>query len=367
MDPTKCVGCGQNHPALYYCEGYVQTKVADRFELVKAQKACGRCLTMKRRFTGRKTDWWPAHDRYCRTTFVCREGACGNKPKDRQLHMTLCGAHVADNKAREAEFVKSLDPKYLPASAQSGAIRFLHMSGPVAMMASLAAVACQQSAPVTDSDGYEIIPDVGEAGLFLMQLLPSDQVAGEDLLCFYDTGCASAGLSDRAYSLLRTRTIRPGPTVLEVAGAKSILIPYGEEQFHLELAEGKQKATVTGLRMANITAEFPLVELAEAWADLTGAAAAAGQPLKNLEADLQIGGRCVDVILGIRYMKYYPELAYSLPSGLAVYKAKLKSASGHQAVLGGPHAAWTAAQARSQHMNPRAYLTMEARTWYVEQ
>ena len=52
---------------------------------------------------------------------------------------------------------------------------------------------------------------------------------------------------------------------------------------------------------------------------------------------------------------------------MSVYKGKLKSASGHQAILGGPHKAWTAAAASSRHMNPRVYFTMEARAWYVEQ
>ena len=75
----------------------------------------------------------------------------------------------------------------------------------------------------------------------------------------------------------------------------------------------------------------------------------------------------MDLILGIRYLKYYPELVYSLPSGLAVYKARLKSASGCQAVLGGPHAAWTMAAEQTQHMNPRVYFTNEARAWYAEE
>ena len=366
VDPSQCVSCGNSHPALFYCEAYIKSKVADRFELVKAQKACGRCLTMKRRFTGKKSDWWPAHERYCRNGFVCREGVCNNKPKERQSHITLCPAHVADNKAREGEFVKSLDPKYLPSGASQGSIWFLHMSGRVTG-ASAATTICTNAVSATDENGYEIIPDVGEQGLFLMQALPSEHSPTDNLLCFYDSGCASAGLSDRAYQLMKTTTVRPGPTVLEVAGAKSILIPYGEEQFHLELASGKQKATITGLHMPNITAEFPLVELADAWTDLTTMAAAAGRPLSDLDIDSRVGGRCVDVILGIRYLKYYPELVFSLPSGLAVYKAKLKSASGRQAVLGGPHAAWTAAAEKTQHMNPRVYLTMEARAWYAEQ
>ena len=88
---------------------------------------------------------------------------------------------------------------------------------------------------------------------------------------------------------------------------------------------------------------------------------------QKAQADLVVGGRCVDIILGIRYLKYYPDLVYSLPSGLAVYKARLKSASGCQAVLGGPHAAWTRAAEQTQHMNPRVYFTKEARAWYVEE
>ena len=365
IDPTKCVTCGNNHHTLFYCEAYIKSRVADRFELVKAQKACGRCLTMKRKFPGKKSEWWPPHERYCRNSFVCAEGSCGNKQKDKQLHMTLCGAHVAENKAREADFVKSLDPKSLPSGASVSSIWFLHMHAQ--MLASSGTPAGGSSALITDEDGYELIPDVYETGLFLLQLLPSEHNPAENLLCFYDSGCASAGLSDNAYGQLRTTTTRNGPTVLEVAGGKSILVPHGEEQFYLELATSKQKAAITGLRMPNITAEFPLVQLVEAWEELAGAATMAGQPLKDLSIDLEIGGRCVDVILGIRYSKYYPELVFTLPSGLAVYRGKLKSASGHQAVLGGPHAAWSGAVASTRHMNPRVYFTMEARAWYVEQ
>ena len=86
IDPTKCVTCGNNHHTLFYCEAYIKSKVADRFELVKAQKACGRCLTMKRKFPGKKSEWWPPHERYCRNSFVCAEGSCGNKQAEGSHH-----------------------------------------------------------------------------------------------------------------------------------------------------------------------------------------------------------------------------------------------------------------------------------------
>ena len=368
VDPHKCAICGEDHPALYYCEEYIKAKVSERFDMVKFQKTCARCLTMGRKFTGKKSDWWQAHDRYCKTAFACKEGQCAGKPRDRQLHMTVCFTHVTENRKREAEFVKTLDNNRLPGGLTQSNIRFLHMLGqPVYNSAQWPLPGSGQAVSALDADGFEIIPDVGESGLFLMQMLPAESDLTKELLCFYDSGCAAAGLSDRAYSLMKTTTVRDGPTVLEVAGAKSILIPYGEEQFHLELDEKKQKATVTGLRMPNITAEFPLVQLAEAWKELQLAAAKDNKKVPYMKADSEVGGQCVDIILGIKYLKYYPELVFSLPSGLSVYKARLKSASGCQAILGGPHAAWTAASSRAQHMNPRVYLTAEARAWYTEQ
>ena len=71
-------------------------------------------------------------------------------------------------------------------------------------------------------------------------------------------------------------------------------------------------------------------------------------------------------MLGIKYVKYFPRLVYSLPGGLQIYRAVLKSDSPNQAVLGGPHKAWSRMLEMAQHMNPRAYLTAEARAWIVE-
>ena len=195
---------------------------------------------MGRKFTGKKSDWWQAHDRYCKTAFACKEGQCAGKPRDRQLHMTVCFTHVTENRKREAEFVKTLDNNRLPGGLTQSNIRFLHMLGqPVYNSAQRPLPGSGLAVSALDADGFEIIPDVGESGLFLMQMLPAESDLTKELLCFYDSGCAAAGLSDRAYSLMKTTTVRDGPTVLEVAGAKSILIPYGEEQFHLELDEKK--------------------------------------------------------------------------------------------------------------------------------
>ena len=363
INPAKCVSCGLEHPFLFYCEDYIKAGVGDRFHMVRAQKTCVRCLNMSRRFTGKKTDWWDLHEKYCKTAFQCKIGHCASKSKEKQLHMTICFTHVTENRQTEGDFIKSMDSKALPSGFSLGNLRFLHMLGQFTHQPANLATMSQQT--VWDVEGYELIPDVADPAIFMMQMLPSDTDPTKELLCFYDSGCGAAGISERACELLHSCTVRQGPTVLEVAGGKSIMVPYGDEQFHLALAGTKQKATFTGLKMPHITSTFPVFVLTEAWNDLQSGAAA--NRVKIPEVDEVIGGSCVDVIIGARYFKHYPELVYSLPSGLAVYRAKLKSASGRQAVLGGPHAAWTLAEEACRHMNPRVYLTHEARAWYQQQ
>jgi hypothetical protein len=56
--PRLCIFCGADHPFLFYCEDYIKAKVGDRFNMAKDQQSCVRCLTMGRKFSGPKKDWW---------------------------------------------------------------------------------------------------------------------------------------------------------------------------------------------------------------------------------------------------------------------------------------------------------------------
>jgi hypothetical protein len=129
-----------------------------------------------------------------------------------------------------------------------------------------------------DNKEYKLLLDVKDPAIFMLKTLPVETDPAEDLLCFYDLGCSSAGILDWACSLMRTAMVTEGPTVLDMAGAKSITIPYGDvKKFHVELDGTKQKVTTTCLRMANITACFPMFQLLEAWGDLNPAATRRGR------------------------------------------------------------------------------------------
>ena len=42
-------------------------------------------------------------------------------------------------------------------------------------------------------------------------------------------------------------------------------------------------------------------------------------------------------MVGIKYLKYFPEAVYKLPSGLTIYKSPFISTDGIRGVVGGPH------------------------------
>ena len=360
----RCLFCNNNHSHMFYCEQYIAGDPAERFQMIKKQQACARCLGMKVKLVGRRDEWHPRHEKYCKTEFMCQEGQCHGRQPRNQFHITVCRNHVKENKAREADFVNSLDPTLLPAGMLQTGLSFLLMGTRWAMHSGQAGRAPMPR--LQEGQQYEILPDVGEAAVFMMQRLPADREQGQELLAFYDTGCNGAGISDRGCRLLTTSTVRDGPTLLDVAGGRSIEIHYGDEQFALKLEGGRQLATITALHMPSITSVFPLVQLTEAWEELQVEAMKTNKALKLPKVDKEVGGTPVDILVGIKYLKYFPTLVFSLPSGLAVYRARFQSASGHQAVLGGPHAAWSWAAERAGHMNPRAFLTSEARAWCVE-
>ena len=199
----------------------------------------------------------------------------------------------------------------------------------------------------------------------MMQHVPAETDPSQNMLVFYDSGCSTAVLSERAHYLLETVVMTTGPTLLDVAGGNTIKVPHGDERFHLELEDGVSKATITGLRMPHVTTPFPVVKLMEAWLDAQACAKTTHPRLVLPSIDKEMGGCEVDILLGIKYIQYFPKLVYSLPSGLQVYRAVLRSDSDNQAVLGGPHAAWSRMADVTQHMNPRAYLSAEVRAWYM--
>ena len=107
---VQCNDCGANHTHLLYCKEYQKRSTEDRAKMCSARKVCFRCLRMDSEVDFKNRAKWAAdHNPQCMTKFACVETYCGQKPFDRQKHITLCKAHAKDNQKRDDDLVKSLD------------------------------------------------------------------------------------------------------------------------------------------------------------------------------------------------------------------------------------------------------------------
>ena len=105
----------------------------------------------------------------------------------------------------------------------------------------------------------------------------------------------------------------------------------------MDLVDGS-KQLVHGLTVDKITGTFPTFELTEVAKELK-ASAPNNKELQNLKVPPTIGGD-VDILLGIRYLNCHPVLVHALANGLSIFRVRLTSHHGYNAVIGGPHQAF---------------------------
>ena len=333
-DPAMrpCKVCSGHHTHVFYCEKYIASDVlVDRYKLAQKFQACFRCLRMDSDINlSERAKWEAAHDVNCQSEWVCEAQQCGTRPKNRQWHFTLCAWHVEENQKRQKNFIKNLDqsqikpgisfffnsPTYYTVNPVSKTTPRLHHNS---------------------NPNSKILEDYDNPSIFMLQ---EYKVNDRKALMFYDSGCMGAAVSDRGAVLLDSVCVRPGPTTMNVAGGKTFEIEGGDEEFLLDLVAQRTKATITALRMSHITTKFPIWNISQAWSEIQKDFAAL-MPGKSLPpAPPSIGGEEVDIMIGIRYISYFPTLICTLPCGLGIYRSKIAAPQGEVTVLGGPHPAW---------------------------
>lgn len=356
---VDCLLCDNRHTSMVYCERFQTCKVKKRFSKLIKAKACYKCLRPDSSFDmDNRESWYEEHKSFCDQTWVCDVGVCKSRRELYTNHILVCSQHVEENMEKEAEFRATLDSNLISPDVR---LYFASYHSAASDTEDGDTVATFANATDINKENIVVEPEVKESPVYMLQYIEGKN--GEKLLVFYDNGCFGAGMSDRAYAALDTVSVRPGPTTLQVAGGQSVVLPFGDEKFWLELdnedSSQKRFATFRGLRMQDVSCKFPCWPLAEVWQELSTAYTKSNPEGKPPAVEPEIGGCAVDLMLGIRYSKYYPEKLFSLPSGLGLYKAKLKGYGGMQGVLGGPHDVWNNVMSSANFMGPGAYLTAE--------
>ena len=354
-DPVsvKCKHCSGSHEYAYYCEAFQRATPVERMKLCHASFTCFRCLRYDSNINLKyRLDWWKKHEVDCVSEFTCKVDNCGRRPPYKQYHMLMCSWHESENASLEQDFVRSLDKKLV-----NPGIKFF-INFPIYFSRQPAG-----EVPALTVKDFEVEPDVTNNSIFMMQ---NYVVKGQRLSLFYDTGCLTAAISTRAVEIMDTHVIREGPTHLGVAGGDTVTVPYGDVQFCLQTESENKVTLVTGLQMDNITSEFPTWNIKSAWADIFAEFSRMHDgkpPPLPLHPD-KVGGQSIDLMLGIRYLKIYPTLLYNLPSGLGIYKSRLKCFESQSLVLAGPHRAWDNALNHANMHSVQFYFTSEMKAFY---
>ena len=355
-----CKLCKKDHSHVAYCPKYQKSLIKRRWKLLCVTKACPRCMRMDASFRyDDREQWYEEHKNYCTDLFLCDVDHCADREPHLANNITLCAQHREQNEEKMLEYVKSLDKKKIPND-----LRFFFNHDTIFNNYEPPPSLPVKPPTLEDDTAVVVEKDTNDPAIYMLQTIPAPH--GGDLLVFYDTGCYGAAISERAYSLLDTATVRPGPTQLEVAGGRIVTVEHGDEQFLLEVdttSAPRRFAAITALRLQQVSTKFPLWPLTQAWKKLNDAYVSGNQGIQLPTTEDAIGGREVDVMIGMRFHKYYPKQLFFLPCGLCIFKATLKSTNGHQGVLGGTSALWRDAMNAAHHLGPAVFFAAEMRAY----
>ena len=155
-----------------------------------------------------------------------------------------------------------------------------------------------------------------------------------DLLAFIDGGCntmlAIEGVPENE---LDSALLRKGPIYVGVAGG-GVTSCLGIWGCLLPLADGS-KQVVRTLTMKKVTMDMPMVDM-EPILQSVKEQSAGIKAMKNIRVPKTVGGQ-VDLLIGLKYQRVFPEPVHSLPNGLTVFKSKfLPGTPGVLGCIGGP-------------------------------
>ena len=107
-----------------------------------------------------------------------------------------------------------------------------------------------------------------------------------------------------------------------------------------------------------ITGKFPSYSLEEIKHEIHNQyASSVGNPSTLPKLPKYVGGD-TDIMIGIQYLKYYPEKVYTLPNGLSIYKSQFLNSDGSRGLVGGPHRIFTKIhKGFGDHLSMNMYLT----------
>ena len=194
-----------------------------------------------------------------------------------------------------------------------------------------------------------------ESAIYILQTI---KVNKKDNSLLFDTGCCDMVPRYAAMKSIGSRAKQESSIPISIGGVGNTEVKsnHGIFQVKLPLFNGSE-ATFSKVCLDQITVKFPqnpLKGIVEE--DIAAGYKRQGNSSRDLPQLPQSVGGDTDFMLGIKYLRYYPEKVFQLPSGLTIYRSWFQNADGTRGVVGGPHKVFTEIESR-YHMNTATFLS----------
>lgn len=317
-------GPGKTRIIQYFaCKIFTEKTPSERLRLLREKGYCIQCL-----YPGADSSKGKHKKGKCQKEFVCP-----NASHDRyqtQKHVLLCEEHKYDP---ENENVLVLfKSRYI---SRNTSLPEFSQNIKLAFVANTTLHAKANPRKGRRTNKCEAIND---RGVYMLQTIT---VNSQPFTIFFDTGCSDFILTrDAADRMGDYATAESSdPITITGVGDKSVQTS-GSYKVRLPLCNGTT-AILRGICLEKITTPFPVYDLAKAEYDLRKAAADKADRLPKLPSS--VGGK-IDMMIGIQYLKYHPQIIFQIHSGLTIYESVFKGSDGSRGVIGGPHPSFSLAK-----------------------
>ena len=299
----------------FACRKFEEMSPNERFKELRSRGYCFQCL-----FPGAGENKGKHNNGMCQRDFICKHKSHDRFP--RKKHVLVCHEHRNDQENQDIlQLYKDrciTKQQWLPLFSKDIKLTF-HINQ-----------SCKQ----------QEIPSDQEKAIYILQTIKVEQ---QQYSLFYDTGCSEMVLRYDAIKRIGNRAIEelPGPISIGGVGNSQVKTKHGIYQVKLPLFNGNE-ATLSGVCLDQITVKFPNYPIRGRVEDdiIKGYKVNGGDPRELPKLPKSVGGH-TDFMIGIKYLRYYPEKVFQLPSGLSIYRSWFKNADGTRGVIGGPHRVFT--------------------------
>ena len=311
-DHVATSGPGGSKIIQYFtCKEFVNTTPALRFKMLRDKNFCIQCL-----FPGADASSGKHAEGRCQRNFVCSHPTHSKYPVKK--HILVCEEHKNDS--NNQNLLNNYVQRFIRSPSLPDFSRNLSLTGSTSDCHKISNLQCN------------------DRGIYLLQRILVDN---QQLLVFFDNGCSDFVISKDAVNKLGSRCIKESsnPVILGGVGNCQTEARLGTYSVKLPLHDGRQ-ISLSGVCLEQITSRMPEYPLEEVAKDIQTSYTKLGGSCQLPKLPNSIGGE-VDLMVGVKYLRYHPKLVHQLSSGLALFESPFQDATGQRGVVGGPHRIFT--------------------------